>query len=88
MVTMWPWFFSIILGKKALHNLNKSEKLTNGPAFSAQDGEWGALTQKWAKVLTWNVFSMAASVDSRNFLPVTIPALFTRMSMSPTFLLI
>ena len=41
-------------------------------------------TQKCAFVFTCMVFSMSESEHSRNFFPVTIPALFIRMSTSPT----
>lgn len=41
------------------------------------------LTQKWAIVLTSNVFSISESGASMNFFPVTIPALFTKMLTSP-----
>lgn len=46
----------------------------------------GILTQKWAMVLTSKVFWIMWSGQSRNFLPVTIPALLTRISTSPTSL--
>ena len=44
-------------------------------------------SQKCAIVLTWNVLSIALSDDSRNFLPVTMPALLIKIETSPTLAL-
>ena len=47
-------------------------------------GRKALVTQNSASTLTLNVRSICSLLVSRNGLPLTTPALFTRMSMSPT----